>query len=67
MSELQSVIVKNVRERAGRCEEGSSRFVLQKGGENVIAILPIVVGRSGRHYLPSFSTEGAVLDKIMFK
>lgn len=42
-------------------------FLLQREGKSVIPIPSKVVTRSGRHYLPPFSTEGDALDKILLK
>lgn len=64
MSEPENFIVENIREWTGRCEERYSRVALQREGKDPAQILPIVVTKSSRHFLPSFLTEGAALKKI---
>lgn len=61
VSELIRLSVETVRECAGQYGRGCRRFALQREGKGVVSISCMVVERSGRHYLPFFSTEGAAL------
>lgn len=59
--------MKNVWDCAEWCEEESSIFLVQREEEDVLPILLVVAARSGEQYVPSVSTEGAVLERIVFQ
>lgn len=67
ISELKRYSVENFHECAGRCKEACSRVALQREQESVLWYPPMVVARSGKHFLPYFSTEGFALEKMMLK
>lgn len=55
---------KDVQEREGRWEESPRMNVLRKENRGMISVLVMMVARSGKRYLPSFSTEGWDLKKV---
>lgn len=67
LSELAPFSMGNTREWSERCEEGCKNFALQRNGKGVVSILSTIVARCGRRHLPSFSTDNARLQKILFK
>lgn len=67
MAELKHCILESIQECTGWCEKESSGFAVLKERKGVVPIHRMIVARSGRHYLPSFSTAGAALEKILMK
>lgn len=59
--------MENIREWVAWCEKGSSRYAVPRKDKGLVPIPLIVVPNGERHYLPSFSTEVVVQEKIVLK
>lgn len=67
MSEVKCLSAENSQEWVWRCKKGCSRRVLQRERKGVVPISPMLLSRSDRHYLPSFSSDNDAPENIVQK